>query len=200
MDKKEFLHKLQKGLSGLPKDDIQERLSFYSEMIDDSIEEGLTEEEAISRIGSVDNIIRQIIDETPLSTLAKQRIKPKKELSAVEITLLVLGCPIWLSLLISFFAVILSLYVSLWAVVISLWSVFAAFVASALGVLIGGIAFGIIGYGTTCAAMIAACFVCSGLAILSFLGCKALTKGAALLTKGVVLWTKNRLMRKEAAQ
>ena len=200
MDKKEFLHKLQKGLSGLPKDDIQERLNFYSEMIDDSVEEGLTEEDAISRIGSVDNIIQQIIDETPLSTLAKQRIKPKKELSAVEITLLVLGCPIWLSLLISFFAVVLSLYVSLWAVVISLWSVFAAFVASALGVLIGGVAFGIIGYRTTCAAMIAACFVCSGLAILSFLGCKALTKGAALLTRGVVLWTKNRLMRKEAAQ
>ena len=200
MDKKGFLKQLEKGLSGLPKADRDDRLTFYSEMIDDYMEEGISEAEAVGRIGSIQEIVAQIIDDTPLSKLAKQRIKPKKALSAVEITLLALGCPIWLSLLISFFAVVLSLYVSMWAVVISLWSVFAALAASAFGVLVSGIAFGIIGYGTTCAAMIAACFVCSGLSILTFLGCKALTKGAALLTKGVVLWTKNRLMRKEAAQ
>ena len=200
MDKKEFLHQLSKGLSGLPKDDIEERLNFYSEMIDDSVEEGLTEEEAVSRIGFVDDIVHQTIEETPLSKLAKERIKPTKKLGVWEIILLALGSPIWLSLLISFFAVVFSLYVSMWAVVISLWSVFVSFAASALGVLIGGVAFGIIGYGTTCAAMIAACFACSGLAILSFLGCKALTKGAALLTKGIIIWSKNRMMKKEAAQ
>lgn len=200
MDKKEFLHQLRKGLSGLPKDDIEERLNFYSEMIDDSMEEGLTEEEAVSRIGSVDDIVKQILEDTPLSKLAKERIKPKRRLTALEIVLLILGSPIWLSLLISFFAVVFSLYVTMWAVVISLWSVFVSFAASAFGVLIGGVAFGIIGYGTTCAAMIAVCFVCAGLAILSFLGCKALTKGAALLTKGIVIWSKNRLMKKEAAQ
>ena len=34
MNKQEFLMKLRKALSGLPKDDIDERLTFYSEMID----------------------------------------------------------------------------------------------------------------------------------------------------------------------
>ena len=73
MDKKEFLHKLQKGLSGLPKDDIQERLNFYSEMIDDSVEEGLTEEDAISRIGSVlrVKINTQKVDDNPANTAMK---------------------------------------------------------------------------------------------------------------------------------
>ena len=47
MRKQEFLTELRKGLSGLPQDDIEERLSFYSEMIDDQIEEGLAEEEAV---------------------------------------------------------------------------------------------------------------------------------------------------------
>ncbi len=200
MDKKIFLSELRRALSGLPKNDIEERLTFYSEMIDDYMEEGLTEAEAVSRIGAVDDIVLQIIDDTPISKLAKERIKPKRRLNALEIILIILGSPVWLSLLISFFAVVFSLYVSMWAVVISLWSVFVAFAASAFGVLIVGVAFGIIGYGTTCAAMIAACFVCAGLAILSFLCCNTLTKGAALLTKGIVIWSKNRLMKKEAAQ
>lgn len=34
MSKKEFLNKLRKGLFGLPKDDIEEHINFYGEMID----------------------------------------------------------------------------------------------------------------------------------------------------------------------
>ena len=59
MRKQEFLAKLRKGLSGLPQDDIEERLIFYSEMIEDRKEEGLSEEEAVAAIGSVDEIVAQ---------------------------------------------------------------------------------------------------------------------------------------------
>jgi hypothetical protein len=41
MNKQEFLTALKKALSPLSKADLEERLSFYSEMIDDRIEEGL---------------------------------------------------------------------------------------------------------------------------------------------------------------
>ena len=34
MNKQEFLAQLRKGLSGLPKEDIDERLTFYSEMME----------------------------------------------------------------------------------------------------------------------------------------------------------------------
>ena len=37
MNKQEFLTQLRQGLSGLPQDDIEKRLTFYSEMIDDRI-------------------------------------------------------------------------------------------------------------------------------------------------------------------
>ena len=57
MTKLEFLSALGKGLSGLPQDEVEERLNFYSEMIDDRMEEGLPEEEAVAQIGAVDEIV-----------------------------------------------------------------------------------------------------------------------------------------------
>ena len=46
MNKDLFMNELMARLSGLPQADIEERLAFYSEMIDDRIEDGMTEEEA----------------------------------------------------------------------------------------------------------------------------------------------------------
>ena len=74
MSKQEFLVQLRKGLSGLPQDDIEERLTFYSEMIDDRMEEGFSEEEAVSQIGSVDEIVSQIIADIPIMKIAKEKI------------------------------------------------------------------------------------------------------------------------------
>ena len=62
MTKQEFLAKLEILLSGLTEEEISERIGFYSEMIDDRIEEGLSEEEAVSLIGSVEEVAAQIKD------------------------------------------------------------------------------------------------------------------------------------------
>ena len=43
MRKWEFLSTLKNRLSGFPKQEVEERLNFYSEMIDDRMEEGLNE-------------------------------------------------------------------------------------------------------------------------------------------------------------
>ena len=97
MNKQEFLDGLRKGLSGLPQADIEERLTFYGEMLDDRIEEGLSEEEAVAAAGSVNEIVRQTVADIPLAKIAKERIKPKRRLKAWETVLLALGSPIWLS-------------------------------------------------------------------------------------------------------
>ena len=131
MVKQEFLRELRTSLNGLPSEDIEERLSFYAEMIDDRVEEGLTEREAVAAIGSVAEVVAQIIGDTPLTKIVRENLKPRRRLGAGETVLLVLGSPIWLSLLISLFAVVLSLYVSLWAVLVSIWSVFVALIGSA---------------------------------------------------------------------
>ncbi len=199
MNKKEFLSDLRKGLSGLPKDDIEERLTFYSEMIDDRIEEGFLEEEAISAVGSVDEIVAQIIADTPLTKIAKERIRPKRRLSAVEIVFLVLGSPIWISLVIAGFAVILSLYISLWSVIISLWAIFASFITCSVGGVLACVVFCSSGSCASGLVILAAGIVCAGLAIFMFYACKAAAKGALILTKKMAIWIKNCFIKKEVA-
>lgn len=197
MSKQEFLVQLRKGLSGLPQDDIEERLTFYSEMIDDQMEEGLSEEEAVSAVGTVDEIVTQVVAETPLAKIAKERIKPKKRLSAGEIVLLILGSPIWLSLVIAVFAVILALYICLWAVIISLWAVFVSFAVCSIGGVLSCIILVVNGNGASGVAMIAVGIVCAGLSILAFFGCKVATKGILILTKKMAIWIKNCFIKKE---
>ena len=184
MKKEEFLARLRQGLSGLPQDEIEERLSFYSEMIDDRMEEGLPEAEAVAAAGSVEEIAAQAVADIPLAKLAKERIRPKRRLRALEIVLLVLGAPLWLSLGIAAVAVGAALYVSVWAVIVSFWAVFAAFGVSAAG-------------GAVLGAVLAAGIVCAGLGIFSFFGCRAASKGVLVLTKNAALRLKGRFVRKE---
>lgn len=195
MNKQKFLSQLRSALSGLPQEDIEERLNFYSEMIDDYIEEGLSEEAAVQRIGSASEIASQILAEASPS---KQ--KPGKKRSAWNITLLILGSPIWVSLLIAAFAVVFSLFVSLWAIIISFWSIFASLAACAFAGTLCGIGMSIAGYVIPGVAMIGASLVCAGLSIFAFYSCKAATKGSALLTKKIILGIKNILKKKEGAQ
>ena len=200
MNKQEYLAQLRKGLSGLPKDDIDERLTFYSEMIDDRMEDGIPEETAVREIGTIDELVSQIISDIPLTRLVKEKITPKKKMKAWEIILLVLGSPIWLSLLIAAFAVILSLYAVLWSVLIVLWAVFASFAACCLAGIAAGVYFVAGGNGLTGIAMIGAGIVCAGLSVFMFFGCKAATKGILILTKKLAFRIKNCLIKKEEAE
>ena len=199
MNKQEFLARLRNGLCGLPQEDIEERVTFYSEMIDDCMEEGFLEAEAVEQIGPVDAIISQIVAEVPLAKLVKEKITPKKKLGVWEIILLVLGSPIWLSLLIAVFAVVLAIYVSLWSVIVSLWAVFASLIGCALGGIAAGMGFAFGGNGLTGIAMMGAGMVCAGLSVFTFFGCKAATKGILLTTKKFALWIKNRFVKKGGA-
>ena len=199
MRKNEFLAGLRNHLSGLPQEDIEERLTFYGEMIDDRIEEGLSEEEAVRQMGSVDDIVRQTLAEIPLVKIVGRRVKSKRALRAWEIVLIAVGSPIWLSLIVAAFAVVLSIYATLWSVVISLWSVFAALVGSAIGGVASGILFVCLGNTAAGLAMISAGLVCAGLSVLSFFGCLAATKGSAWLTKNIAVGIKKLFIKKEGA-
>lgn len=196
MNKQDFILKLRQGLSGFPKDEIEERLTFYSEMIDDRIEEGLSEEEAVAEIGSVEEIIRQITADIPLTKFVREKIKPKRRLKAWEIVLIVLGSPIWLPLLLAFFIVLLAIYIVFWAVIICLWAVFVSFGASALGGLTAGVAFACNGNVSSGMFLIAGALICAGLSIFMFYGCKTSTNGIVKITPKMVIGIKNLFIRK----
>lgn len=197
MTKYQFLAELEQRLSGLPREDVKERLAFFDEMIDDLIDEGLTEEQAVEKIGTVDDVVSQILEETPLTKLIKEKIKPKHKLEAWEIVLLVIGSPIWISLIAAALAVAMSMYVSVWAVIIFLWAVFASFVACAAGLAAVAPGLMIAGRVADGLLLIAAALVLAGLAIFAFFGCRAATKGILMLTKKIALAIKKPFCRKE---
>lgn len=199
MNKQEFLAELRKGLTGLPHEDIEERLSFYSEMIDDRMEEGLSEAEAVSAIGPVSEVVSQILADTPISKLVKEKVKPSRTLRAWEIVLLVLGSPIWLSLLAATLVIILSLYAVLWSVAISLWAAFGSVAGCAIGGIVAGIVFAMSGNGLTGIAMIGAGIFCAGLSIFLFYACKAVTKGTIILAKKICFGIKRCFVKREEA-
>lgn len=197
MTKKIFLDRLREGLYGLPQDDIEERVNFYSEMIDDRMEEGLTEEAAIAEIGPVDAVISQIIAETPLPRLVREQIKSRPRMRAWEVILLILGFPLWFPLLIAAFAVIFSVYAVIWSIILVLWAVEISCIAGAFaGVIVGFIQIfqGNLLLGLL---LISAAVLLSGLSILLFFGCIAAAKGALYLTKKVALGIKSLFLRKE---
>jgi len=71
MNKLDFVLQLTEKLNFLPFDEVEERVDFYAEMIDDRMEEGLSEEEAVREIGDLDGIVAQILADTPFSKLVK---------------------------------------------------------------------------------------------------------------------------------
>ena len=200
MLKQEFLDKLRTDLAGLPKQELEDRLAFYSEAIDDRIECGLSEEEAVLDVGTAGDISAQIISDIPFAKIAKERIKPKRRIGAWEIILLVLGSPIWLSLAIAAFAVILSIYVVLWSLIVAVWAIFASLAACAIGIAFAGVAVAIVDNALVGIAMIGAAIICAGLSIFLFFGCHAATKGIIQLTKNLAFGIKKSFIRKESAK
>ncbi|MBR6332595.1 MAG: DUF1700 domain-containing protein [Dehalococcoidales bacterium] len=200
MSKQEFLAQLRDGLTGLPQSDIEERLAFYEEMIDDRIEEGLSEEQAVSEIGSVEQVIAQIVEETPFTRIVKERVRPKRKLQTWEIILLILGSPVWVALLIAAFAVMFSVYIVIWAVILSLWAVALSLLISAFACIVAIFFVPPSGSGAAVLVMISVSLVLAGLSIIMFFGCKAATKGAVILTKKIALGIKNMFIGKERAR
>ena len=193
MTKIKFLMSLHDQLSDLPKDEVEERLSFYSEMIEDRMEEGLSEADAVAEVGSVDEIAAQITEEL------KKPKKVKKKLKKWEILLLTLGFPLWFPLLVAGASVAFSLYVVLWSMVVSVWAVFGAMVGSSIGMVVSGMGAMLNGNPPSGVAMIGAGITCAGLAVFMFYGCKSATKGLIFLTKKLGSAIKRLFGWKEAA-
>ncbi|MBO4854213.1 MAG: DUF1700 domain-containing protein [Oscillospiraceae bacterium] len=197
MNKEVFLAQLEERLSGLPADDVAERLAFYAEMIDDRVEEGLSEEDAVAQIGPVSRIVEQTVAEIPMAKLVRERVKPNRRLQAWEVILLILGCPIWLSLLLAGFAVLFSAYIVIWAVLISLWAADTACGVASAGALAAGIACVCQGDGLQGLAIIGASIMLAGFSILLFFACRAATAAALHMTRAIAPGIKSRFIRKE---
>lgn len=196
MNKNEFITQLQNKLSDLSQDDIQKSVDYYSEMIDDRIEDGLTEEEAVEAIGSAEEIAQQILMETPLPKLVKAKVTPKRSMKGWEIALIIIGFPLWLPLIIAAASIVFSVFVTIWSVIISLYAVVFSLFASAAACIFamfveftaGNIAHGLLALGAS--------LICAGIAILLFLLFNQIAKLIIKLCKLIVNAIKSCFVKK----
>ena len=188
MKRIEFLNQLKAQLWALPEADIQCSLDYYSEMIDDRMEDGLSEEEAVAAIGDLEEIVKQILTETPRppqTVKPEQKTARKRKTTWWEILLLVLGFPVWGSLLIAVAAVGFSLWISLWSVVIALYATAFALAVCAIGLPVAAFSLLWIHRYGECAVLAGSALICAGCAILVFLLSNLAAKGLVALTKWI---------------
>jgi uncharacterized membrane protein len=179
----DFILALGKRLQAMPKEEAEERIGFYTEMIEDRMEEGLSEQEAVAAVGDIDELAASILgsscgaspkDQPPLMKDGGSEKNGRR-----SIALIVIGAPLWISIGAALFSVALALYVAVWSVVISLWATCGALIGTG----VGGILYAVIKHDKMTFMVIGAALVCIGIAILLFLCCEILTKCVIRLTK-----------------
>lgn len=198
MNKKDFLAALDGSLKGLPKEDREKSLSFYEEMVNDRMEEGETEEEAVAAIGSVEEITAQVLSDIPLTRLVKAKVMPRRALKVWEIVMIILGAPLWLPVLLVGVVLLLCVYLLLWAMILTLYTM-------DLTLALGGIVFTVgaflyTGHIPTLLTFLGIGLACMGLGVFVFFGLNQLTKYGLILSKKCLLWLKSLFIRKEEAK
>ena len=186
MNKQEYLEAIRSRISAMPADDVNRFMDYYSEMIDDRVEDGLSEEEAVADMGSPDAAVEQILEDMPLTKLVKEKIKPKHELKAWEVVLIVLGSPVWIPLLITALVLLLTLWIVAFALLIPFYAVVLSFVAAGIGGLICAIPLFIANSPYTAVLMLGAALIGIGIAILFVVSVKPVTVGIFKVCKASV--------------
>jgi uncharacterized membrane protein len=118
-----------------------------------------------------------------LPKLIKEKVKSKRSLSGLEITLLIVGFPIWFPLLAAAASVIFSVYVTLWSLIIVLFAVEACFVACAFAGIVTTPLFFVIGNTPSALFMLGGGLFLAGLSVLWVFVCKWGVKGIIWLTR-----------------
>lgn len=140
MNKEQFINDLKSRLKYLPDTDADRSVDYYSEMIDDCIEGGMSEEDAVKSMGNIEEIAGQILAEHEEPSNNEPAIKSTRKLRAWEVTLLAAGSPVWFPIALALLIVAISVYAVVWAVVCVMYAVFITFAAGALVGIAGGIA------------------------------------------------------------
>ena len=61
MNKKKFLNQLEQKLKVLSKEEIQDILNEYEDIIDEKVKHGKTEEEAVLEFGDISSLSKEIL-------------------------------------------------------------------------------------------------------------------------------------------
>lgn len=187
MQKIEFLALLRQRIAILPPREIEQTVEYYSEMIDDYIESGYTSEEAVAKMGGVDNVAAQVLagEQTPAYDAYVVQKRKKNGL----LWLVILGFPVWFPLLITAFCLVLTAAIALLTLaMVTPWSLVVSFGASAIALFAAAPAV-LVGEGLAALALtVGAALILAALCILSTMAALHLSrlggKGIGAMFKG----------------
>ncbi len=148
MNKQEYLAQLRAALACLPEGEIEESVAFYTEMIDDRVADGLTEEEATAQLDDPKTAARAIIADLPV--VPRTVVRTKQRNRALYWTLVILGSPLWLTLLLAAGMLVLAGLLTIWCLILGLWLLAAGLLAGGplgIGVCLWALAVGQPAYG-----------------------------------------------------
>ena len=123
----------------------------------------------------------------------------KEEISGILFTYSLLFYAILLSLAAALFSVVISVYAAIWSIIVSLWAVAVSLVGSAVGGIVLGVCMTLLDNHFAGLSLLGAGLFLGGLSIFALCGCKAATKGGAVLTKKLALGVKNLFLRRGRA-
>lgn len=126
MNKQEFLAALARELEPLPREERERTLTYYGELIDDRLEDGQDEGEVIQSLGDPKAVAEELLGEE------EQPLAPNRGLRVWLVVLLVLGFPLWGSLLVTAALVLLCVFVCLYIPVFTLGGLALGFLAGAV--------------------------------------------------------------------
>lgn len=177
MNKETFLTRLTKALAKMDPTERDRTVQYYREILEDRIEEGLPEEDAVAGMEPVEEIATRLLTENVPSSNKKQPRRRTWLLIAASPMLLVAGI------------IILSLFIAAWSVILSLFAVTAALAVC----LIAGIGCLFLllttGYPLTALFLLGAGLFCGAIGIALFILVlylsKQLTQGAAFLFRSI---------------
>lgn len=133
MSKAEFLSELELSLHSMKDNEKSKFITFYDEMIDDYVENGMTEAEAISKIGTPKKIAVELLENN--DSVKLNLPLPGNKLFNIIIT--IIGFPLWGSLLLTFILSILCVYILIFCLPVSTGAATVGFLAASIIGIIG---------------------------------------------------------------
>ena len=184
MTRQQFLEGLRQELHGLPRQEIEQTIHYYSEIIADRMEEGMSEEQAVAKMEPMHVIAKRVAADFKGGTA------PRAKMTGLMIALIILGFPLWFPLLVTFVALLVVALTLVWVMVLVMWAVclglFSGGLAAIITLLTGGFHFGLPVIGQIGLGMAA-----MGLSIFLFYG----AKGAIPLATGATLSLVSRMKK-----
>lgn len=214
MNKQEYLDQLRTALGCLSEEEVEESVAFYTEMIDDRVADGMSEEEAAAQLDEPKTAARAIIGDLPAEAREASQVSRAARATPTQVvppvqpnskpksrvlywTLVILGSPLWLALLLAGAAVIVAVVAIVAALALSV-AAFAASLLLALWVLAAallaagplGVAvcfYGLaIGQPAYAAAELGSDLICFGLGLFCLHGAVAASAGADRLWRACI--------------